>query len=41
MRERLEMLKGELKFGNRDDGGSGACLEAVIPVRDTRPEVEE
>ena len=41
MRERLEMLKGELKFGNRDDGESGACLEAVIPVRDTRPEVEE
>ena len=27
MRERLEMLKGELKFGNRDDGESGACLE--------------
>ena len=41
MRERLEMLKGGLIFGNRDDGTCGACLEAVIPVRDTKPEVEQ
>ena len=41
MRERIEMLKGSLSYGNREDGCLGFYLEAVIPVRSWNPEDEQ
>lgn len=38
MHERVEMLKGSLNYGNREDGSRGFCLEAIIPVRSRDPE---
>ncbi len=41
MRERIEMLKVSLSYGNREDGCLGFYLEAVIPVRSWNPEDEQ
>ena len=41
MRERVEMLKGSLSFGNRRDNVSGFVLEAEIPVRGVKLEEDE
>ena len=40
MKERVEMLKGKLRFGNREDGNRGFCLEAIIPLRGVNLEEE-
>lgn len=41
MRERVEMLKGSLQFGNREDNIRGFFLEAEIPVRGVKLEEDE
>ncbi|MBR3339388.1 MAG: sensor histidine kinase, partial [Lachnospiraceae bacterium] len=40
MEERVELLKGSLRYGNREDGSRGFFLEAEIPVRGVNPEAE-
>ena len=40
MKERVELLKGTLRYGNREDGSRGFFLEAEIPVRGVNPETE-
>ena len=40
MRERIEVLKGSLSYGNREDGYQGFYLEAEIPIRSRNPEDE-
>ena len=40
MKERVELLKGSLRYGNREDGSRGFFLEAEIPVRGVNPEAE-
>ena len=40
MEERVELLKGSLRYGNREDGSRGFFLEAEIPVRGVNPETE-
>lgn len=40
MKERVELLKGTLRYGNREDGSRGFFLEAEIPVRGVNPEAE-
>ena len=40
MEERVELLKGTLRYGNREDGSRGFFLEAEIPVRGVNPETE-
>jgi signal transduction histidine kinase len=40
MKERVELLKGSLRYGNREDGSRGFFLEAEIPVRGVNPETE-
>jgi signal transduction histidine kinase len=40
MKERVELLKGTLRYGNREDGSRGFSLEAEIPVRGVNPEAE-
>lgn len=41
MEERVELLKGTLRYGNREDGSRGFFLEAEIPVRGVNPEAED
>ena len=41
MKERVELLKGTLRYGNREDGSRGFFLEAEIPVRGVNPEAED
>ena len=41
MKERVELLKGTLRYGNREDGSRGFSLEAEIPVRGVNPEAED
>jgi signal transduction histidine kinase len=40
MKERVELLKDSLRYGNREDGSRGFFLEAEIPVRGVNPETE-
>ena len=40
MKERVELLKGTLRYGNREDGSRGFFLEAEMPVRGVNPEAE-
>ena len=40
MKERVELLKGTLRYGNREDGSRGFFLEAEMPVRGVNPEAD-